>query len=154
MTALCPSAVRLADVLERGGPCPLGVHLPAPAARIADVAERAVREGGAEFVLLGVPPTRLRETATADVLAVVRQLAPVAPLVVTTHAAPVLRYGVERYAAALAQAGAAGAMVTALPTAQAPGWHAAAARYGLCAPREFEDTASPRRMLELTRAAT
>jgi tryptophan synthase alpha chain len=173
MTALHPSAAYLAGLLERTGPPPLGVHLPAGYPTIggsAAVLERAVRTAGAQFILLGVPTAHpyldglditrahiqaLRcGTAMADVLAVVRQLVPIAPVVVTIYGPPAMQYGLTRLAEALSHAGAAGCMIPDLPEDEAPTWHRAAATFGLLAPRRHEDTARPARMLRITQAAT
>ncbi|OEV10910.1 hypothetical protein AN218_15420 [Streptomyces nanshensis] len=164
----------LSALLERGtGPCPLGVYLPAGYPSLGGcgaVLERAVREGGASFIELGVPTytphldgaaisqahhQAMREgTDMVGVLTLVAQLAPVAPVVVMSYARPVLRYGIERWAEALAYAGAAGCMLADLPEDEAISWHAAAAAYGLHAPRLLEATAREARVVRLSSAAT
>lgn len=174
MTALHPAAAHLSALLERSeGPRALGVQLPAGYPTLggsAAVLERAVRTAGAEFIALGFPTARpymdgletaqahvtaLRSgTARADVLALVRQLAPLAPVVVMTYAAPVLCYGVERWAEALAHAGAAGCQIADLPEDEAVAWHTAAITYGLHAPRMMEPAARPARLARVAHAAT
>jgi tryptophan synthase alpha chain len=169
-----PAAAHLSALLERrSGPRPLVVYLPAGFPTMggsAAVLERAVREGGASCILLGVPYhtphldgldiTRAHiqalrsSTAVADVLALVRELAPVAPVVVKTYAAEVLRYGAERWAEALAYAGAAGCLVADLPEDEAPAWHRAADAYGLHAPRLLEHTAQGTRVTRIANSAT
>ncbi|WPR53979.1 tryptophan synthase subunit alpha [Streptomyces sp. S399] len=78
----------------------------------------------------------LRDGATmADLLRTVEHAARHAPVVVMSYWEPVRRYGPERTALALAEAGADGAMIVDLPAAAAPAWHESAARAGITAPR-------------------
>lgn len=169
-----PSAAHLSALLERTeGPRPLGCYLPAgfpDLAASAAVLERSVRDADAEFIELGIPHSHpyldgmditrahvqaLRVgTSMADVLAVVGHLAPIAPVMIMTYASPVLCYGTEAFAEALAEAGAAGAMIVDLPGDEEATWHRTANLYGLHAPRLMEPAARPTRMLRITHAAT
>ncbi|MET8617379.1 tryptophan synthase subunit alpha [Streptomyces albidoflavus] len=78
----------------------------------------------------------LQEGATmADLLRTVKHAAARAGVVVMSYWEPVRRYGPERTALALAEAGASGAMIVDLPDADAAAWHETAARAGITAPR-------------------
>lgn len=78
----------------------------------------------------------LQEGATmADLLRTVEHAAARAGVVVMSYWEPVRRYGPERTALALAEAGASGAMIVDLPDADAAAWHETAARAGITAPR-------------------
>jgi tryptophan synthase alpha chain len=171
---LSPSAAHLSALLENSvGPRPLGVALPAGFPSMGDcraVLEHAIRSGGAQFIQLDVPTSRpyletddvaeAHAQATAlwtsltDVFALVRHLAPVAPVMVRSFAEPVLDYGIQAFAGDLARAGAAGALLMDMPEDEAPTWHRTAANHGLHTPRRMEPTARPARMLRITRHAT
>jgi len=96
----------------------------------------AAADAGADLLELGVPfsdpladgpmihmaGTRALEAGvhTAEVLALARELAPAAPLVLMCYANPILARGVERFADELAAAGASGLIVPDLPLEEAP----------------------------------
>lgn len=171
---ISPSAAHLSALLERAvGPRPLGICLPAGFPSMGDcrvVLERAVRAGGAQFVVLDVPTSRpyletddvaeAHTQATAlwtsltDVFALVRHLAPVAPVMLRSYAGPVLEQGIQSFAGDLARAGAAGALLMDMPEDEAPTWHRTATAHGLLTPRRMEPAARPARMLRITRPAT
>lgn len=70
-------------------------------------------------------------TRIADVLDVVRASAAVAPTVVMTYWNPVERYGVDRFAATLAEAGGSGLITPDLIPDEGAEWIAAADQHGL-----------------------
>ncbi len=70
-------------------------------------------------------------TRTSDVLDVVARVAGLAPTLVMTYWNPVERYGVERFADALAAAGGTGLITPDLIPDEAREWTAAADRHGL-----------------------
>jgi tryptophan synthase alpha chain len=113
-------------------------------------AVKALLEGGCDAVEIGLPHSdpvldgATIQTAddialragvrTKDVLRTVREVAsafPQAPVLVMTYWNPVDRYGVDRFAADLAEAGGAGVILPDLPVEEAGPWLAAAERLGL-----------------------
>ena len=113
-------------------------------------AAKALIEGGCDAVEIGLPHSdpvldgATIQTAddialrggvrTRDVLRTVREVAasaPDAPVLVMTYWNPVDRYGVDRFADDLAQAGGAGVILPDLPVEEAGPWLAAAERNGL-----------------------
>jgi tryptophan synthase alpha chain len=144
---------RLADAFEKArldGRAALVGYLPAgfPSVAGAIAALTAMVEAGVDVVEVGLPysdplmdgPTiqvavdraLVAGTGTADVLDTVRAVARTgAPTLVMTYWNPVEQYGVRRFAAALADAGGAGAITPDLTPEEAGPWLAAVADAGL-----------------------
>ena len=144
---------RLADVFKTvraDGRAALVGYLPAgfPSVPAATAAARALVAAGVDIVEIGVPYSdplmdgpviqRAVERALAggvrlaDVLATVGEVAATgAPVLAMSYWNPVERYGVERFAAALDEAGAAGLITPDLLPEEAGDWLAAAARHRL-----------------------
>ena len=126
-------------------------YLPAGFPTVADgvTAAVAMLEGGCDVVEIGLPHSDpvldgpVIQTADdialrggvriTDVLATVRQVhaATGAPVLVMTYWNPVDRYGAERFAADLAEAGGAGCILPDLPVEESGDWRSAAERHGL-----------------------
>jgi len=143
------TARRLAELRAEGRPALVGylpVGLPDAAATVR--AARALVEAGADVLEIGVPysdpvmdggtiqaaVTRALEHGVrlADVFTVVEGVADLgAPVLVMTYFNPVLRYGVERFAADLASAGGAGLITPDLIPDEAAEWVAAADAHDL-----------------------
>lgn len=112
-------------------------------------AVKAAFEGGADIVEVGLPHSDpvldgpVIQTADdialrggvriADVLRTVREghAASGKPVLVMTYWNPVDRYGAERFAAELAEAGGAGCILPDLPVEESEGWRKAAEQHGL-----------------------
>ncbi|WP_225848331.1 tryptophan synthase subunit alpha [Streptomyces sp. HPF1205] len=112
-------------------------------------AVKAAFEGGADIVEVGLPHSDpvldgpVIQTADdialkngvriADVLRTVREAhaATGRPVLVMTYWNPVDRYGAERFAAELAEAGGAGCILPDLPVEESEGWRKAAGEHGL-----------------------
>ncbi|HSV73644.1 MAG TPA: tryptophan synthase subunit alpha [Chthonomonadales bacterium] len=111
---------------------------------------RAVEDGGADVVELGLPfsdPVADGPSIQAAAQRALERGASVAgalkqlhrarervalPVVLMTYLNPVLRYGAERFARDATAAGADGVIVTDLPPDEAAAWKAAARAAGLC----------------------
>ncbi len=124
-------------------------YLPAgfPTKEQSIAAIEAMVAGGVDLVEVGLPysdpvmdgpviqaaaDTALAQgTRIADVLDVVRASAAVAPTVVMTYWNPVERYGVDRFASALAEAGGSGLITPDLIPDEGAEWIAAAEAHGL-----------------------
>ncbi|MEU2086531.1 tryptophan synthase subunit alpha [Streptomyces albus] len=170
------AATRLTDLLTAPGTRPaFGVYQIAgfpDVSASASVAEMLVRHGGVDFVAIGVPhlspvlgSPEMREahrcalrggTQMADVMTVVRHLTrhTAAPVVVMTYFAPVVQCGYRRFAAGLADAGAAGAMILDLPLDEAPEWVAAASDVALHTPQLVSRRASDLRLRQVSSMST
>jgi tryptophan synthase alpha chain len=142
-----------ADILDRAhaeGRAALVGYLPVgyPDVETSIAAARAMVEGGVDIVELGLPysdplmdgpviqravEAALRAgTRTRDVLAAVAGVAEAgAPVLVMTYWNPVDRYGVERFAAALAAAGGAGLITPDLIPDEGAEWIGAADQHDL-----------------------
>jgi tryptophan synthase alpha chain len=112
-------------------------------------AVKAAFEGGADVVEIGLPHSDpvldgpVIQTADdialkngvriADVMRTVREghAASGKPVLIMTYWNPVDRYGAERFAAELAEAGGAGCILPDLPVQEAEGWCEAAEQHGL-----------------------
>ena len=112
-------------------------------------AVKAVFDGGADIVEVGLPHSDpvldgpVIQTADdialkngvriADVLRTVREAHTVTgkPVLVMTYWNPVDRYGAERFAAELAEAGGAGCILPDLPVEESAGWRKAAGEHDL-----------------------
>ncbi|WP_079046000.1 tryptophan synthase subunit alpha [Carbonactinospora thermoautotrophica] len=124
-------------------------YLPAgfPTVDGAIAAMRAMIEGGVDAVEVGLPysdpvmdgpviqaaadQALAAGTTTPDVFRTVREIAPLAPVVVMTYWNPVERYGVERFAAELAAAGGSGLITPDITPDEAAPWLAASDQQGL-----------------------
>lgn len=125
----------------------------------------AIAEAGADLVELGVPfsdpladgPTIQRSTQTAlergasvkrclELTARLRQAGVDQPLLLMGYYNPILAYGVERYAAAAAQAGADGFIVPDLPPEEADELDAACQRNGLALVFMLSPNSTPERI--------
>ncbi|HVA59912.1 MAG TPA: tryptophan synthase subunit alpha [Mycobacteriales bacterium] len=144
---------RVAEVFAnaaRDGRAVLVGYLPAgfPAVDTAVAAMRAMVEGGVDVVEVGLPYSDplidgpviqaavdralAGGTRVSDVLATVEAVASAgAPVLVMTYWNPIERYGVERFAAALAAAGGSGMITPDLTPEEAGPWLAAAEKHGL-----------------------
>jgi len=144
-----PLSERLAATRAEGRAALVG-YLPAgfPSSDGSLVAVRALVEGGADVVEIGLPYTdpvldgpviqravdiALRGGVTPkDVLRTVEAAAAAgAPALVMTYWNPVERIGPDRFAADLAAAGGSGVILPDLPPEEAGAWRAAAAGHGL-----------------------
>lgn len=76
------------------------------------------------------------------------------PIVLFTYANPVLRFGVERFAEAAAEAGADGALVTDLPPEEGAELRACLARHGLASVFLAAPTSTDARLDAVVRAST
>lgn len=129
-------------------------------------------ECGADVLELGVPWTdpladgpviqRASERALAsgttlprvlDALQEIRRNAAV-PVILFTYANPVLRFGVERFAQAAAEAGADGALVTDLPPEEGDELRRSLARHGLASVFLAAPTSTDARLDAVARAST
>lgn len=124
-------------------------YLPAgfPTKEQSIAAIAAMIEGGVDLVEVGLPysdpvmdgpviqaaaDTALAAgTRTTDVLEVVKATAELAPTVVMTYWNPVDRYGVDRFAADLAEAGGVGLITPDLIPDEGADWEAASRAHGL-----------------------
>jgi tryptophan synthase alpha chain len=160
-------------LLDRSGPPALGVYgtagYPSPNDAV-DLLTQCVRQGGADWIELGIPAAhpyldgpdiaathtaaRRRGVDMLNVFTAVRRLSKVAPVVVMTYYAPLLRYGLAAAAGDLSRAGAAGVLVVDLPEDEAHEWHEEADAAGIHAPRLVEASAGVIRRERLTGAAT
>lgn len=93
---------------------------------------------------------------TDDVLRVVEQVgaATGVPLLVMTYWNPVERYGIERFAERLRDAGGAGCVLLDLPIQQSAPWRAAADRHGLASVFVAAPSSRDARLAEIARAST
>lgn len=147
MTRTAGAAIEDARAEERAA---LVIYLPVgyPDVDTSIAAARAAVEAGADIVELGLPYSdpgmdgpvvaAAAQAAldggvrTADVLRAVREVAETgAATLVMTYFNPVLRYGVERFAGDLADAGGAGLITPDLIPDEAAEWVAAADAHGL-----------------------
>ncbi|SHL82406.1 tryptophan synthase subunit alpha [Actinacidiphila paucisporea] len=135
-------------------------------------AVKAVFDGGADIVEVGLPHSDpvldgpVIQTADdialkngvriADVLRTVREAyeATGKPLLVMTYWNPVDRYGVERFAAELAEAGGAGCILPDLPVEESAGWRAAAERHGLATVFVVAPSSRDERLAKITAAGS
>ena len=168
-----PAPDRLTAALSHTDPA-LGVFLPAgfPAPGLDLEALQAFAAAGARILEVGLPYSdpsldgpaittayqhALRHgTRIADVLTTVRRAAATteAAVVVMTYYNPVHRYGVDRFARALADAGAAGAMIPDLPLEAAAPWIAACRAAGLHTPQFVTRHTSDTRLAQIAAAAS
>lgn len=151
--------------LRRGGRTALVPYLPAgyPSARTTRDALRLAREEGADVVELGLPfsdpvadgpviqyasheALRGGMTVAGALELLAGAAAPEMPIVLFTYVNPVLRYGVERFLADAAAAGAAGLLLTDVPAGADPAIERAVRAVGLDLIRLVAPTTSPARL--------
>ncbi|MBQ0830450.1 tryptophan synthase subunit alpha [Streptomyces tagetis] len=131
-------------------------------------AMKAVLEGGADVVEVGLPHSDpvldgpVIQTADdialrggvriADVLRTVREVhrATGKPILVMTYWNPVDRYGVERFAAELAEAGGAGCILPDLPVQESGPWREHAGKHGLATVFVVAPSSRDARLAEIT----
>jgi tryptophan synthase alpha chain len=135
-------------------------------------AVKAVLAGGADIVEVGLPHSDpvldgpVIQTADdialrggvriADVLRTVREAhaATGKPVLVMTYWNPVDRYGAERFAAELAEAGGAGCILPDLPVEESGGWRKAAGRHGLATVFVVAPSSRDERLAKITAVGT
>lgn len=163
MTTLTPAATGLTTLLTHCRRPALGAFLPAGFPNWSAGVEtlRAFTRHGADFLEVGVPHRTPKldgpdiSAAHAQALSQGARMAHVfstirlaasstrVPVVVMSYWAPVLDFGITRFAQDLAQAGAAGAMIPDLPAPAAGEWTEAAQAAGIhtpqFAPRDADD---------------
>ncbi|MCZ9347301.1 tryptophan synthase subunit alpha [Streptomyces sp. TRM76130] len=135
-------------------------------------AVKAALDGGADVVEVGLPHSDpvldgpVIQTADdialrggvkiADVLRTVREAyrATGKPVLVMTYWNPVDRYGVERFAAELAEAGGAGCILPDLPVQESALWQEHAAEHGLATVFVVAPSSRDERLAAITKAGT
>lgn len=135
-------------------------------------AVKAALEGGADIVEVGLPHSDpvldgpVIQTADdialrggvriADVLRTVREAhaATGAPVLVMTYWNPVDRYGIERFAADLAEAGGAGCILPDLPVEESEVWRKAAEQHGLATVFVVAPSSRDERLAKITAAGS
>ncbi|MET8826765.1 tryptophan synthase subunit alpha [Streptomyces sp. NPDC004610] len=135
-------------------------------------AVRAVLDGGADIVEVGLPHSDpvldgpVIQTADdialrggvriADVLRTVREAhaATGKPILVMTYWNPIDRYGVERFAAELAEAGGAGCILPDLPVQESALWREHAEKHGLATVFVVAPSSKDGRLAEITAAGS
>jgi tryptophan synthase alpha chain len=135
-------------------------------------AVKAILEGGCDIVEVGLPHSDpvldgpVIQTADdialrggvriADVIRTVREAhaATGAPVLVMTYWNPVDRYGIERFAAELAEAGGAGCILPDLPVEESEGWRKAAEKHGLATVFVVAPSSRDERLAKITAAGS
>jgi tryptophan synthase alpha chain len=135
-------------------------------------AVKAIIDGGCDVVEVGLPHSDpvldgpVIQTADdialrggvriADVLRTVREAhaATGAPVLVMTYWNPVDRYGAERFAAELADAGGAGCILPDLPVEESEGWRKAAEQHGLATVFVVAPSSRDERLAKITAAGS
>jgi tryptophan synthase alpha chain len=163
----------LADA-KADGRAALVAYLPAgfPTVDGAIEAAKAVLEGGADILEVGLPHSDpvldgpVIQTADdialrggvriADVLRTVREAhdATGAPVLVMTYWNPVDRYGAERFAAELAEAGGAGCILPDLPVEESELWRKAAEQHSLATVFVVAPSSRDERLAQITEVGT
>ncbi|GGU39454.1 tryptophan synthase subunit alpha [Streptomyces violascens] len=174
MTALTPAATGLTSLLAHRQRPALGAFLPAgfPNWTAGIETLRSFVRHGADFLEVGVPhsmPTLDGPDITqayaqalgqgarmAHVFSTIRLAASSTgvPVVAMTYWAPVLDYGVERFAQDLARSGAAGAMIPDLPVTEAGEWITAARAAGIHTPQFAPRSADDDQLDAIAKAAS
>ncbi|MBY8887370.1 tryptophan synthase subunit alpha [Streptomyces sp. PTM05] len=149
-------------------------YLPAGFPTVADGVATAVAmiEGGCDIVEIGLPHSDpvldgpVIQTADdialrggvriVDVLRTVGEVhaATGAPVLCMTYWNPVDRYGAERFAADLAEAGGAGCILPDLPVEESGAWRAAAERHGLATVFVVAPSSRDERLATITAAGS
>lgn len=152
----------------------LVAYLPAGFPTVDDGIEavKAVFAGGADIVEIGLPHSDpvldgpVIQTADdialkngvriADVLRTVREAhtATGKAVLVMTYWNPVDRYGAERFAAELAEAGGAGCILPDLPVEESDGWRKAAEQHGLATVFVVAPSSRDERLARITAAGS
>lgn len=135
-------------------------------------AVKALIDGGCDMVEVGLPHSdpvldgAVIQTADdialrggvriADVFRTVREAhaATGAPVLVMTYWNPVDRYGAERFAAELAEAGGAGCILPDLPVEESEGWRKAAEQHGLATVFVVAPSSRDKRLAKITAAGS
>jgi tryptophan synthase alpha chain len=135
-------------------------------------AVKAAFDGGADIVEVGLPHSDpvldgpVIQTADdialkngvriADVMRTVREAhaATGKPVLIMTYWNPVDRYGVERFAAELAEAGGAGCILPDLPVEESAGWRKAAGQHGLATVFVVAPSSRDERLARITAAGS
>ena len=135
-------------------------------------AVKAAFDGGADIVEVGLPHSDpvldgpVIQTADdialkngvriADVMRTVREAhaATGKPVLVMTYWNPVDRYGAERFAAELAEAGGAGCILPDLPVEESAGWRKAAGEHGLATVFVVAPSSRDERLARITDAGS
>ncbi|MCX4826561.1 tryptophan synthase subunit alpha [Streptomyces sp. NBC_01142] len=174
MTTLTPAATGLTALLTHRQRPALGAFLPAgfPNWTAGIETLRAFTRHGADFLEVGVPhhtPTldgpdisaayaqALGQGARmAHVFSTIRLTASstAVPVVAMSYWAPVLDFGIQRFAQDLAQAGAAGAMIPDLPASEAGEWIEAARKAGIHTPQFAPRSADDDQLAAIATAAS
>ncbi|MFJ4846018.1 MULTISPECIES: tryptophan synthase subunit alpha [unclassified Streptomyces] len=156
------------------GRAALVAYLPAgfPTVDGGIAAVKAALEGGADIVEVGLPHSDpvldgpVIQTADdialrggvriKDVMRTVREAhaATGKPVLVMTYWNPVDRYGAERFAAELAEAGGAGCILPDLPVEESEGWRKAAEQHGLATVFVVAPSSRDERLAKITAAGT
>ncbi|MEU4095625.1 tryptophan synthase subunit alpha [Streptomyces sp. NPDC026673] len=156
------------------GRAALVAYLPAgfPTVEGGIEAAKAALEGGADVVEIGLPHSDpvldgpVIQTADdialrggvriKDVLRTVREAhaATGKPILVMTYWNPVDRYGTERFAAELAEAGGAGCILPDLPVEEAEVWRKAAEQHGLATVFVVAPSSRDERLAKITAAGS
>jgi tryptophan synthase alpha chain len=140
-----------------------------PLSEMADIIA-ALEEGGADLIEVGIPFSdpygegRTIQAASERSLAngttpraIIDELSNIragVPFVTMGYYNPILRFGIEAYAAALAEAGAAGAIIQDLIPEEAGEWEAACARHDLETIFLAAPTSTENRIEEVARRTT
>ncbi|RKE18594.1 tryptophan synthase subunit alpha [Streptomyces sp. TLI_171] len=169
-----PLTTALAAAAAEGRAALIG-YLPAgfPTVDGAIAALNALVEGGCDVVEVGLPHSdpvldgAVIQTAddlalrggvrTRDVLRTVAEVAaahPGVPVLVMTYWNPVDRYGPERFAADLAEAGGAGCILPDLPVEESARWRSAAAEHGLDTVFVVAPSSTDARLAQVTAAGS
>ena len=167
----------LADTLAQGkreGRAALIAYLPAgfPTVDGSIAAIRAVVNSGADIVEVGLPHSdplldgpaiqsaddiALRGgVRISDVIRTVREAHGTTgkPVMVMSYWNPIFRYGVERFASELAEAGGAGCVLSDLPVQESAPWRRLAAGLGLSTVFVVAPSSTDERLREITAAGT
>ncbi|MEU6345418.1 tryptophan synthase subunit alpha [Streptomyces sp. NPDC046977] len=156
------------------GRAALVAYLPAgfPTVDGGIAAVKAALEGGADIVEVGLPHSDpvldgpVIQTADdialrggvriKDVMRTVREAhaATGKPVLVMTYWNPVDRYGAERFATELAEAGGAGCILPDLPVEESEGWRKAAEQHGLATVFVVAPSSRDERLAKITAAGT
>ncbi|MEV0251839.1 tryptophan synthase subunit alpha [Nocardia sp. NPDC050712] len=159
---------------KRAGRSALIAYLPAgfPTVETGISAMRAVLDAGADILEVGLPHSdpildgpviqtaadiALRGgTRIKDVLRTVAEVhrATGKPVLVMTYWNPFSRYGIQRFARELAEAGAAGCVLPDLPVQESAQWREQAAAHGLASVFVVAPSTGTERLHEITAAAT
>jgi len=162
-------AIRKAGTGKRAALIPyLTAGFPTPEQSLA--ALRVMEDAGADLVEVGVPfsdpladgPTIQRSTQAAldqgmtvpRVLDQIHRAALKIPVVVMTYMNPVMAYGLERFVADAAAAGASGLLLTDLPAGADPGAEAVVAASPLALIRLLAPTTTPDRLARAVQGAS